>query len=160
MGNVGRPPKPIEEKRRQGNPGQRPLPDKGTVVALPPIQSEPPAHLSGAGLVLWSDLMSIAPWISVTDGKALVELCDLVCHRQEMSEAVKRDGLVLQSPNGAYQAHPLLAHIRDTSKQIHALMSLFGLTPSDRTRIGLGEVAAQSKLQAMMEKQKAKNANL
>ena len=160
MATNGRPPKPVEEKRRLGNPGQRPLPAKADVVALVPADRTPPLHLRDVGLAMWEDILAVAQWVSISDRKTLVELCELVQNRADMHEQVKKDGLVLVSPNGAYQAHPLLAHIRDVSKQIHSLMSLFGLTPADRTRIGLGEVAAVSKLQAMMDKQKVKNANL
>jgi len=159
MATNGRPPKPVEQKRRLGNPGQRPLPDRAAVVALVPADSSPPAHLRDDGARMWDEIMSVAQWVSVTDQKTLVELCELVQNRTDMHERVKADGLVLVAPNGAYQAHPLLSHIRDVSKQIHGLMSLFGLTPADRTRIGLGEVQRVSKLDALRKQQQQKQAN-
>ena len=59
--------------------------------------------------------------------------------------------MVLETPNGTLQAHPLIAHVRDARKQIFALASLLGLSPSDRGRIGLGEVTAKSKLEALRQ---------
>lgn len=160
MATTGRPPKPVENKRRLGNPGQRPLPDKASVVHLVAADDAPPTHLHGVGLDVWNEIFSIAPWVAASDRRMLLELCELFQVRDEMLKSVSSSALVFETPNGAMQANPLLSHIRDFTKQLHSLASLFGLTPADRTRIGLGEVAAKSKLQAMMEKQKVKNADL
>ena len=40
----GRPPKPIEVKRRLGNPGQRPLPNQAEIQMLDPAVSVPEPH--------------------------------------------------------------------------------------------------------------------
>ena len=102
---------------------------------------------------MWSDVMAVAPWVGSSDQKSLVELCELIDARDDMRAQVSHDGLVLVAPNGAHQAHPLLSHIRDVSKQIHGLMSMFGLTPSDRARLSLGEVQRVSKLDALRAQQ-------
>jgi hypothetical protein len=51
----GRPPKPTEVERRNGNPGCRPLPDLATVATLPIATRppEPPAELGVEGHRLW-----------------------------------------------------------------------------------------------------------
>jgi len=157
---MSNPAKPVEVKRRQGNPGHRPLPDKSKVVALVAADDTAPAHLHGVGLEVWREMFILAPWVASSDRRMLLELCELFQMRDEMMKSVSSSALLFQSPNGAMQANPLLSHIRDLTKQLHSLASLFGLTPADRTRIGLGEVTAKSKLQAMMEKQKVKNADL
>ena len=153
---MSNPAKPIEVKRRQGNPGQRPLPAKGALMALVPADRTPPAHLNDAGRKVWTDVLDVAPWVGVSDQVLLLEVAELADERAIMKREVELMGRTLQSPNGAYQAHPLLAHIRDITKQILSSLSLFGLSPSDRARIGAGEVAAVSKLQAMIDKKAAK----
>ena len=40
----GRPPKPIEVKRKLGNPGQRRLPDQGEIQMFDPVTSIPEPH--------------------------------------------------------------------------------------------------------------------
>jgi P27 family predicted phage terminase small subunit len=147
--------KPLELKRALGNPGHQKLPPKSRIVALPKAPVVPPEHLIGAAADCWRDVMATAPWVAASDATFLVELCELVGNRAVMQAQVEKDGMVLVSPNGAYQAHPLLGHIRDVTKQIHSLASLYGLTPSDRGRIGLGEVQAQSKIEALAAKRKA-----
>ena len=42
--------------------------------------------------------------------------------------------------------------LRELDKQIVSNLSLLGFTPSDRTRLGVAEVKAQSKLEELMER--------
>ncbi len=46
---VGRPPKPVEQKRRAGNPGKRPLPDVVIPIPTSAIAPEPHRPLGSAG---------------------------------------------------------------------------------------------------------------
>jgi hypothetical protein len=62
---VGRPPKPVEQKRRAGNPGKRPLPD--TVIAIPTSSLVPEPHrpLGQAGRQFWDRVWNVGfTWIS------------------------------------------------------------------------------------------------
>ena len=57
MSPMGRPPKPIEQKRALGNPGKRPLPTEGSLVLLPSMYEvpEPPRPLvTEAAKALWN----------------------------------------------------------------------------------------------------------
>ena len=66
MARTGRPPKPIEQKRRTGNPGQRKLPSN--TVALRPADGVPPVpiDLKPAGRTMWSMVWGgpAAVWLS------------------------------------------------------------------------------------------------
>jgi len=46
----------------------------------------------------------------------------------------------------------LLMRLAEIEKQIAANLSLLGFTPTDRSRLGLAEIKAKSKLQELMEK--------
>jgi P27 family predicted phage terminase small subunit len=152
---VGPKPKPVEQKRALGNPGQRRLPDLRHVVSMASAHLEPPLECGPAGAQVWSKVLSECRWVGQSDLLALQDLCVLVDERHVMREKVNVEGLVLVSHTGSFQAHPLLSHIRDLTKQIHALFASMGLTPSDRGRIGLGEVQAQSKIEQLAAKRKA-----
>jgi P27 family predicted phage terminase small subunit len=151
MAQVGRPPKPVEQKRRLGNPGQRPLPQIASVTALDTADRSIPVHLTAAGAQVWEHVVAWCPWFAQSDRHALVELCDLVDLRAMLVAQIRGDGVLTPTGSGSMQAHPNWVQVIALTKQIHGLMSLFGLTPSDRGRIGLGEVQAKSKLQALIE---------
>ena len=62
---VGRPPKPVEQKRRAGNPGHRPLPD--VVIPIPTSATAPEPHrpLGTAGRQFWERVWNVGfTWIS------------------------------------------------------------------------------------------------
>ena len=145
---------PNELKRRRGNPGHQSLEPVSKVSVLPVVDASRPLSLGVAGGRVWDDVLTACrSWVSGSDLLALEHLCELIDEIVVMREQVVREGRVLMSPNGAAQSHPLLAHIRDLNKQVQGLFASFGLTPSDRGRIGLGEVTAKSKLQALIDKQ-------
>ena len=153
MATTGRPAKAIEEKRRLGNPGKRPLPDKATVSSIPVADRTLPPHLGSAGAQVWDHVASWCPWFGQSDRHALIELCDLVDLRALLVAQIRVDGVTTPTGSGSIQAHPNWVQVIALTKQIHGLMSLFGLTPSDRGRMGVGEVTGKSKLQALIDKQ-------
>jgi len=151
MAQVGRPPKPVEQKRKLGNPGQRPLPKLASVAELPLADAAAPVHLQAAGRDVWDFIIGSCPWFAQSDRLGLTELCDLVDIRAMLVKQISGDGVLTPTGSGSMQAHPNWVQVIAITKQIHGLMSLFGLTPSDRGRIGLGEVTAKSKLQALID---------
>ena len=149
--NNGNKPLPVEQKRRLGNPGHQSLPKLAAVVALPEAVLVAPDFLGEVGRAAYLHVVSSCPWVSASDVFTLVKMCEMLDEVVVWQRDVDERGIVFTMPNGTLQAHPLLAHIRDARKQIFALASLLGLSPSDRGRIGAGEVQAKSKLQALME---------
>src|SRR5437868_2557234 len=78
---AGRPPKPIELKRRLGNPGRRPLPDESTVTILPMAGStpDPPEELGLEGRKIWAQAWAEAiTWLSPdSDMSTVLEACQI-----------------------------------------------------------------------------------
>lgn len=151
---AGRPRKPIEQKRKNGNPGQRPLPDSKNVIALPQIKSDAPLHLSDAGQKMWLDVRAMAPWIANTDVRLLVELCEKMDKKYELKEKLALSDYVLYTDKGYAYANPLFGMLNTVENDIVKLLSLLGLTPTDRSKLGVAEVKAKGKLEALLEQKR------
>lgn len=142
MAQVGRPPKPIEEKRRLGNPGGRKLPASSDLVALPAASStpEPPRPLGQLGRAFWDRTWEIGiNWISPqADLELMIMTAEMIDER-----AVLRN-LVFQDRNG--DRPKLRTALRDIERQIQSNLGQLGLSPADRSRLGLAEVKRASKI--------------
>jgi hypothetical protein len=140
---AGRRPKPIEQKRRTGNPGGRPIPERSALVQLPGVGATPPEPLRPLGTpgrALWDRVWSAAaPWVSpVTDIELLQVLCEQVDERAALRVKVLSEGNWRDR-----------SQLRALDQQVVTALSLLGLTPTDRTRLGIAEVQAQSTLERM-----------
>lgn len=146
--------KPNEVKRKNGNPGKQKLPDLKNVIALPQIKGDAPLHLSEAGAKMWTDVRSMAPWIANTDGRLLTELCEKMDKKYELKEKLAASDFVLYTDKGYAYANPLFGMLNTVENDIVKLLSLLGLTPTDRSKLGVAEVKAKGKLEALLEQQK------
>lgn len=147
---AGRPPVPTERKRRLGNPGQRKLPDTSKVIALPPVQDATPQQLGPAGKAMWDLITNECKWLAESDRASVVFLCEKVDRRQDLVARLESSDPVLYTDKGYAYANPLVGMISTVENEIVKLLSLLGLTPADRTRMGLAEVKAKSKLEEML----------
>jgi P27 family predicted phage terminase small subunit len=149
----GPPPKPNEVKRRNGNPGKKKLPVLANVIALPQISSAP-IHLSDTGQKLWLEIREMAPWIATTDGKLLIELCEKMDKKYELREKLAATDYVLYTDKGYAYANPLFSMLNTVEGDIVKLLSLLGLTPADRSKLGVAEVKVRGKLEELLSQQK------
>jgi hypothetical protein len=144
---MGRPPKPIEQKRALGNPGRRPLPQEGSLVLLPSMYEvpEPPRPLvTEAAKGLWNRTWTMGQtWLSPqTDIELLLMTCEMVDERWNLRIKVLQDNRPEERKG-----------LRDLERQLVANLSLLGFTPTDRSRLGVAEVKKISKLEALREQQ-------
>jgi hypothetical protein len=137
---AGRPSKPVEQKRLLGNPGKRALPSNA--IAIPMAQEAPEPHrpLLKYGQELWDKVWSLGTnWISPnTDAELLLMTCEMIDERWNLR--VK----VMQSDDAR-----LRRGLRELDRQIISNLSLLGFSPSDRSRLGVAEVKALSKLESL-----------
>lgn len=161
MARMGRPPKPIEVKRRAGNPGKRALP--APVVALPAAVSppEPPDGLSAFGQQFWSDVWSRgAAWLTPALDLGTVELAarlfdDIAAYRQEIADRgrVIEEPILWQGevvPDAVKLApNPAVKMLREAERSLLAYLIDLGFTPTARAKLGLTTVKAESKLEAL-----------
>lgn len=124
--------KPVEEKRRLGNPGQRKLPEP---IASQPQLSAESATTSPLGAI--EAIMSHASiWLGETDALAMALLYEMLQEREEIKKLI---------PAG----EATRTQLRQLETQILALLRDLGLNPIARSKIGLSEVQAASTLDQM-----------
>lgn len=139
------PPKPVERKRRTGNPGKRALPQLASVTALPAADGipDPLRPLGAEGRRMWDRIWaSGGTWVSpATD----IELVQMVCEAMD-----ERTALRVQVLRGAeWRERVALRHLE---RSINSMLSQLGFSPTDRTRMGVAEVQRKSKLEALQER--------
>lgn len=135
---AGRPPKPTELKRRLGNPGKRPL---GNAVAL--VALDIPTVADGPIVQALVD-SGAAAWIGATDAPT-VRLAQRLWDDMEALRSALDDEFDKKT-HDAYMA---------TVKELRSCLSMLGLSPSDRSRLGVAEVKARSKLEELMDRRRA-----
>jgi P27 family predicted phage terminase small subunit len=154
-GRPGRPAKPVEVRRRQGNPGKRPLPAAPTPEtslanvdenSLPPT----PDRLGEVGAGYWVRLWSAGRrhLSEQHDSALLLEMCvafeDLWRLQDWLGSDVSRRWY--ETANGQIVTHPAVKQIDQIRAQLTTWLSLIGFTPSDRSRLGLLEVRVANEL--------------
>lgn len=162
MAPTGRPPKPIEVKRRTGNPGKRPLPARAT-TALVPAEGIPPVpiKLKKPGRTTWAMVWDGArSWLSLKlDGIRVETVCRLVDEIAELEATITKLGWLLSepivTPAGAVVGekvvpNPAVRMLRDAEKQLDRELSALGFDPTSRSRLGLAEVKKQSILESLL----------
>jgi len=148
--------KPTEVKRRNGNPGKKKLPDLASVIALPQIKNQPPVHLSESGKKIWLEIRELAPWVATTDGKLLIELCEKMDRKYALQAKLNASEFVLYTDKGYAYSNPLFGMLNTVENDIIKILSLLGLTPIDRSKLGVAEVTTKGKLAQLLEQQKSK----
>lgn len=128
MGARGPKPQPVERKRRVGNPGKRPLPEKGTLRAVPAIDAS--AVELTVEQALERSLEAGKAWFAESDALGLVIL------RESMDYYVELRNNPLADPKNVLAA----------LKAMSAEAGKCGFNPTDRGALGLAEVTARSKL--------------
>lgn len=144
MSQVGRPVKPLEQKRLLGTLRPDRVPANAPLITLrEPLEApRAPEGLEGVGLEFWGSVWR-TPWISQTSDYWLVLMTsEALCEREALRE------LVLAQPDNPKARSGL----RELERQLVSNLGLLGFTPSDRARLGLAEVKKESKLEALLAK--------
>lgn len=153
----GRPPKPTEVKRNLGNPGKRELPDVPQPSSNKRLKAvsnipKPPRELGKKGKLMWTTV-----WEAGQQTKHIAPLHDaqlilMLCHAVDEADFLRTelasgnvDRVYLMS-NGAYAPHPYVKELANLRTQITAWLSMLGFSPTDRARMGIGEVVEDSPL--------------
>lgn len=145
MPQRGRPPTPLEQKKKLGNPGKRALPSSNDLQQLEPVSEvpDPPRPLKAPGLGLWNRIWTVGPnWISPdTDIEVLLITCEMIDERWNLRITSMNEGDMSMG-----------RRVDRLTGLIISNLSLLGFTPTDRSRLGVAEIKAKSKLQEMLER--------
>jgi hypothetical protein len=138
------PAKPIEQKRLLGNPGKRTLPKAAETVSIPGGWVEPLRELQVAGQQLWDSVFQYGElWVS---SRTDIHLLQMTCEQLD-----RRDMLAQLLPMDPTDKNVLM-RLAELEKLITSNLGLLGFTPSDRSRLGLAEIKAKSRLQELMDR--------
>ena len=167
---MGRPPKPVEEKRRIGNPGRRPLPEPVAYLAPVTEVPKPPTGLRAGGKRQWCQIHEAARvWVNAGLDAGMVErVCRLWDEMDRLRREVEKHGYLLEEPITAGQqgkivgtrlvANPAVRMLRDAEKQWQSMMSDLCIPPAARARLGLVQVKAaaeKSKLEQIFDRRRS-----
>jgi hypothetical protein len=124
----GVPPKPLEEVRRIGNPGRRPLPAVDAVTApgrSTPVP-QPVRPLATPGQQMWDRMWSAgATWLwPNVDVEAVQLACELMDERASLRTTVMQYGMTAER-----------VQLRAVEKHLMTLLGALGWAPGERARI-------------------------
>ena len=141
------PGKPAELKKKLGSRHYKPA---EVVYALPEIGEipEPERELTGSGLALWERAWQLGRnWIS---DKSDVDLLLMVCEQFDERDSLRK--FVLENLEAWHERNAL----RMLERDIASNLSMLGFNPTARTRLGVAEVTAKSKLEELMAMKQAR----
>lgn len=128
------------------------MPDAGSVEALTGVSAAVPAHLGPEGRRMYERVTAGAVWLAESDSPTLELLCEKVDRLAGFRRLLAESSAVLYTDKGYAYAHPVVGMISTTENEISKLFSALGLTPTDRTRMGLAEVKARNAFEEMLAK--------
>ena len=144
----GRKPKPTHLKLLQGNPGKRAL---NTNEPQPPVEMPvAPDHLNDVARAEWKRMgerLLRLGLLTVIDGAAFSAYCVIYSRWIEAEEALKKTGAVVRSPSGYPMLSPYYTIANQSLQQMRAYMTEFGMTPSSRSRISLGNAESNDPME-------------
>lgn len=162
VGRRGPAPAPTERKRALGNPGKRRLP--APVVALAPVvrtASVIGRPASGADLVDRLLDSGASAWIAEPDQIATLPLVARMYDELLALESdIGANGYSYTSfskvSGEQRKTRPEVDRLAHLEKELRTWFSLYGLTPSDRTHLGVAEVRRESTLDRLRARREAR----
>jgi P27 family predicted phage terminase small subunit len=152
---------PNEVKRKRGTlrPDRVPTPIT-SIAALPPAApaslDEPPAHLGPAGAESWRRVVGhCRSWLADSDLAAVQLLAEAMDKRADLMARLQSEGWTLYTDKGYAYAHPAAGQLQAVTEEVRKWMQSLGLTPADRSRLGVAEVKARSALEELAAKRDA-----
>jgi hypothetical protein len=149
----GRPPKPVEQKRREGNPGKRKLPEPVLVEGRPqPGSLEPPKGLAPEAREAWERIVPTLEAVGILDGVDAMALEAMVtqwARAKQAGRVIDEFGHAALGSTGQLVEHPALATERSAMSLFLKFAEHYALTPVARTRLGLAELQRKNMMDEM-----------
>ena len=134
----GRKPKPTAIKRLTGNPGRRPLNDAEPQPPIPEGTPYVPRWLNREGKKAWRELVKIlldCGLYTDLDRWALAMFCQVWGRYVEAERMVEEEGEFLVSEAGNRYVNPVAYRADKHFEQVRKMLSEFGLSPAERSRV-------------------------
>lgn len=139
---------PSEIKAKRGTLRKDRAPVVNIQNSLPALAADDvPAGLGAIGSEAWSRIVEHAgSWIAISDRDALMMLCKAIEYHADLSARLSAEGPILYTDKGYAYPHPAAGMRSTTEDQIRKWMNHLGLTPADRSKLGIAMVEQASKL--------------
>jgi hypothetical protein len=138
----GRPTLPTEQKRLKGTLRPDRTNQNALSVVNPTCPPAAPVGLQKEGMHFWGIAWDTA-WISqATDYNHVLITAQTIDEREQVRKALAENPL----------DRSLRMTLREIDKQLHSSFSALGFTPSDRSRLGVATVKAETKLEALIRR--------
>ena len=152
----GRKPKPSLYKELAGNPGHRPLNDR---EPIPPSElPECPDHLQGEARAEWFRICAALDTMGLltsADHALLEAYCVTYARWLDAEAKLKEFGTIVKSPDKGFpMMSPYLLVANGAMEQLRKLAVEFGLSPSSRSRIRIGDERAGTDLDNFLDRGK------
>jgi len=105
---------------------------------------------------MWRHIAALK-WTADSDQAALLELCALTDTVATARATMEAEGQFYEV-RGRLLKHPAVEVYYTGLAQLAKMLSLFGLTPGDRTKLGIAEIKAESKFDELMSRRNARGA--
>lgn len=130
-------------------------------VANPSGPSVPgmPEGMTRAGQSVWGRLVGLIAAmcpLRETDADALRQYCEAVALWRRACDALEDAELILVTPNGAYQANPLLKVRGQAEAVMLKLSERFGLDPASRRRLAIAADTGTSEFMEFLKRGRGK----
>jgi P27 family predicted phage terminase small subunit len=132
------------------------MPDLAEVADVAPVENSAPLHLKADGQKLWERITGGAHWLADSDSPTLTLLCEKYDRRAQFVTDLARSEPVLYTDKGYAYPNPLVGMLSTIENEIARLFSALGLTPTDRTRMGVAEVKARNAFEEMLARRSSK----
>jgi P27 family predicted phage terminase small subunit len=134
----GRKPKPAVVRRLAGNPGHRPVNDAAPHLPAPTKMPRPPHYLCDEAAGIWRRLGRLlldAGLLTLVDLHALAMFCAAAARWIEAEKKLADTGMILESKQGGLYQNPYLSVANKAWEQMRKMLSEFGLSPAERSRL-------------------------
>lgn len=133
-------PKPVEQRRREGNPGKRKLPETVLIGGrkAPPM----PAYLPKSAKAAWRQVvppLAKLGMLDAVDGIALEAFVLCVAAMRDAARELDRQGYTVEGSMGQPVRNPLLDVVMKAQAEVRRWCERFGMDPATRTRLGLAD---------------------
>jgi len=142
MGARGPAPQPVELKERRGNPGKRATPTPLATITNLEVADELPELATGADMVQHVLDHGGKTWLAPTD--VTVQTAAALWDDWLLAREAWREG------GGSIKDYISI------TQELHRCLGKLGLTPTDRSSLGLAHVKAKSKIEEMRDRRRAR----
>ena len=149
----GPPPKPTRLKALAGNPGKRPLNRREPVPLKPDKPPYAPRFLTGEAQKEWHRMVRLLMGLGLyteVDMMALAMYCQAAGRWIQMETALDHEDPILVTDKGYEYQNPRFALAAKYWDQMRKMLSRFGLSPADRTRLSVEQPEEQDELAELL----------